>query len=95
MVAAVAPLLVEVDAETLEEGVGRLVAAGLGYWVRDAARGRMCPWEATQRERDAWWLIVRRPAGCPLVELAAQLGNVDEAQVWERLAEAVDELVTG
>lgn len=93
MVAAVVP--VELDVDSYLDGAARLVAEGLRQWVRDAARGRACPWEATGGQLDAWSLIVCRPVGVPLVQLAAQLGGVDEAQVWEALEQAVIDRIVG
>lgn len=95
MVAAVAPDVLEVNFDR----VGELVGAGLRLWVQDAARQVGAPSSVPARERqrcaDAWDLILRRPHGSVLVGLAAQLGDVDEWQVWESLERGVVELAGG
>lgn len=55
-------------------------------WVADAARwlrhGDLLPEYQRGRCEDAWRLLVRRPDGCPLVDLAALLSGLDEQAVW-------------
>lgn len=99
MVAAVAAPADEQTVSCDLAAVARLVTAGLDLLVSDAAKwlrddGRL-EGDRGERCRDAWDVLCCRPDGCPLVDLAAQLGDVDEWQVWESLWTATLELVSG
>lgn len=88
MVAVVA-VVPEVDLA----GVGRLLEAGLELWVRDAAawltRGDRLRGELASRCETAYRLLVRRPRGVPLIDLAAAMAGIEVDEVWDRLQAAV------
>lgn len=69
------------------DAVGRLVAAGLAAWGQDAARYLKDPGGASDGQAAAWRLIERRPEGCPLIMLAAELTGRSEVEVWRGLCQ--------
>ena len=87
MVAAAVPLAdLPLPDGLYEVAVGRLVEAGLVAWAQDAGRwlkcGDLVPARDRRRCQDAWTLILRRPAGCPLIDVACLLADVDELAIW-------------
>lgn len=89
MAVALVPVADPLPDGLYHDAAGRLLAAAFDLWAADAGRwlklGDDVPARDRARCEDAWELIVRRPAGCPLVDLAAQLAGVDELTIWRWL----------
>lgn len=91
MVAVAVAADVELPDDLYVDAVGRLVAAGLAAWGQDAARYLRDPGGASDVQAAAWRLIERRPEGCPLIMLAAELTGMTEAEVWRGLCQTAVE----
>lgn len=87
MVAVAVAADVELPDDLYLDGAARLVASGLHLWALDAARYLRDPGSARGECGAAWRLIERRPEGCPLVVMAADLTGMTEAEVWRGLCQ--------